>query len=266
MLDFNIAVENITKEKLTELALTIKFEEFDMRIEDTKKSIKRLNKKIENKSGKFTVKEVDGFKEKKETLEKDLDEYKKTLESCKNVHDKVITSICSVVSEHGKKNNPESVRNLLRIIAGADCKLLKHAIKIENREDIFDNFEFVAHCDCNEDGNSIQSKALKEAYKKANESIEKLFKDMLSIEVANEYTGVIRIRFRGKKLQKLHQMYVKDVKPVYDTDKNTGISKYNGDKTTTLIATRKTKDGKVTHNFSMFAEKVCELTVEFLSK
>ena len=265
MLNYNIAIENITEENALALATAIKFEQFDMRIEDTENSIKRLEKKIENKSGKLTVKQVEAYKEEKEALEKVLDEYKNTLADCKNVHDNVIEAMCSVESEHGKKNDPVAVRNLFRIIAGADCKLLKYAIKIEDRTDIFENFEFIANCDCNEDGNATQNKALKDAYKKANEAIEKLFKDMLSIEVANEYTDVIRIRFRGKKLQRLHQLYVKSVKADFDTDKETGVSNYTGDKTTTLISSRKSKDGTTTYNFSAFAEVVCNLAVEYVA-
>lgn len=275
MLNINFMSENLsatTEESIKarlELATAVKFEELDMLLTLDKDLIKALDKKIDNKAGKYTIQQVEGFKSEKKQIEEDIATTEKTVEEVRPVYELVLARMTEVpeCSEYG--NKLENVRNILRVIASAEnTKLEKYALveTIGNKE-LYNALE-TCHSFSNitDNGNRTQSKALKDAYAKAESEVKSILKNALSLPFATYYTDSLRVKFNGVSLAKIHECYVTGISNKYEKDKESGDINFKGHKVNTLISAKTSKDGKTTYNFAKLATLIARLTVEYIAK
>ena len=251
-----------------ELATAVKFEELDMTLTLTNDSIKSLEKKIENKNGKYTVQQVEGFKSEKELLEQEVSNITSKVEEVRPVYDLVIARMTEE-NEEGYANRLENVRNIFRVMATAEnSKLEKYAlVETVGSVELYDALEKChSFSNINDNGNRVQGKALKDAYEKAEGEVRSILKNALSLPVATYYTDTLRVKFKGASMAKLHECYVKSISNKFEKEED-GTINFVGHKVSTLISAKTNKNnGETTYNFSALATVVVKLTVEYLAK
>lgn len=256
---------NATDNDKTAFAQAVKYAGLAMTIEMTSDAISRLDKKIENKANKYTIKQVDAFKDERELLQIDLETYQEDADSVLPVYESVKESIV----EGG--SIPENVDNILRCIAAAEnSKLEKYALKRLGTVEIYNNL-MICHdiSNSNDSGIAVISKSLRAAYDAAQDAIQRELRETLSLE-ESAYTEKTTIRFNKTDMRLIHETFVRGFSNVYDVSKDEDgneVSRvYKGVKVSHAIATKKSKDGDVKYNFSKFNETVARLVIGKLAK
>lgn len=252
-----------------ELATAVKFEELDMLLSLDNDTIKSLDKKIENKNGKYTCEQVEGFKSEKKILEENIASIEEKVAEVRPVYDLVIARMTEVQdgSEYG--NKLENVRNILRVIATADnSKLEKYAlIGFVGTSDLYESLEKCHSFDkVTDNGNKVQGKALKDSYAKAESEVKSILKNSLSLPFPTYYTDSLRVKFNGTSLAKIHECYVTGISNKFEKDKESGDITFKGHKVNTLISAKTDKNGKTTYNFTKLATLIARLTVEYIAE
>lgn len=252
-----------------ELATAVKFEELDMVLSLNNDSIKSLEKKIENKSGKYTCEQVEGFKSEKKLLEEEIAKIEEKVAEVRPIYDKVIAEMTKIPegSEYG--NKLENVRNILRVIATADnTKLEKYAlVESIGTSELYEALEKCHSFDnVTDNGNRVQGKALKDAYVKAESEVRSILKNTLSLPFATYYTESLRVKFNGTTMAKVHECYVTGISNKYEKDKESGDITFKGHKVNTLISAKTDKSGNTTYNFTKLATLIARLTVEYIAE
>lgn len=252
-----------------ELATAVKFEELDMILSLDKDLIKSLDKKIENKNGKYTCEQVEGFKSEKTLIEEDIARIEEKVAEVRPVYDLVIARMTEVAegSEYG--NKLENVRNILRVIATADnTKLEKYAlVESIGTSDLYDALEKCHSFDkVTDNGNRVQGKALKDAYIKAESEVRSILKNSLSLPFATYYTESLRVKFNGTTMAKVHECYITGISNKFEKDKESGDIAFKGHKVNTLISAKTDKNGNTTYNFTKLATLIARLTVEYIAE
>ena len=274
MLNINFLNNEINDATMKQFEIAVKFEQLDMTLSVISDKIVSLNKKIENKSGKFTVAQVEGFKSEKEELEKEMQEINARIEECKPIYDIVLAEMTTpTTTENGTFQNSETaVRNILRIIASAEnTKLEKYAlidfVNNDTLETLFNAFEtchtLVAS---NEVGIASATKEVKKAYSEAEATIQSILKNALSLPFATPYTDKVRVKFNGASMHKLHESYVKSYSNKYNKNKKEDTIAFNSCNARTIIQKNTDKDGNVTYKYADFAKTLCVLAIEYIAK
>lgn len=243
----------------------VKWAGLSMTIEMTEDAISRLDKKIENKANKYTIKQVDAFKDERESLKSDLEKYQSDADSILPVYESVKDAIVDGGSI------PENVDNIFRCIAAAEnSKLEKYALKRLGTVEIYNNL-MVCHdiTKSNDSGIAVISKDLRAAYDAAQDAIQRELRESLSLE-ESAYTEKTTIRFNKTDMRLIHETFVRGFSNQYeiekDEDGNEVSRTYKGVKVSHAIATKKTKDGDMKYNFGKFNEIVARLVIGKLAK
>lgn len=249
--------------------LVVAHELYTMQVEDYDAQIKSLNGKIANKPNSkgvypYTDEEVEGFKAQREKLQglRDADEdLRKDFEPYKS---DIINEMVSL----GNREN--SIINLARITACVEnSKLYKYAIvDAIHDEDLFDALEIcheIKNTQDNLHGAQSMTKVVKSAYKQAEDSISRFFREALSITVDNPYTDKTMIRLNSIDLRAIHELYVKGMANKTKVEEDGSIT-FEGRQMKTAITKTKKKDGTYTLNFSKFATDIAQIVVAKIAK
>ena len=270
MLHINFLSETINDENALHLGIAVKFEQLDMTLSVISDKIVSLNKKIENKNGKLTIAQVEGYKSEKAELEKEMQEINAKVAECRPFYDLVVGEMVKTEGEYA--NSEKAVRNILRVIASAEnTKLEKYAlmdfVDDSTLETLFNAFE-TCHTlvSCNEVGIASATKEVKKAYADAESTIQSILKNALSLPFATPYTEKIRVKFNGTSMHKLHESYVKSYSNKYDKDKKENTITFKSCNARTIIQKKEDKDGKVKYNYTDFAKTLCVLAIEYIAK
>jgi len=270
MLNTNFFAQGITDGQKVEFASAVSYSEFIMLIELAQAQIAGLQKKIEGnkkpqKNGKyrFTEAEVKAFAEKIEALKKDIEEYEGKVAEFKPTYDKVMKAL--VVGDNVKDN----VVRLLRVIATANnSKLEKIALQSLNGDVELYNALEVCHdytTAVTEDGSKTMTKKVKDNYKLASGTIQKILKVSLSLPTATEYTDEIRIKFDKNRIYMIQDAYVQGYSNKFTKEEDGSVS-YSGTVSKTLITKKTDKEGNDTYNWDRFNKVVCTLTVGVIAE
>ena len=270
MLNTNIFASTITDAQKAEFASAVSYSEFIMLIEVAQAQITGLKKKIESnkkpqKNGKyrFTEAEVQAFIDKIRSLEADIKEYEGKVAEFKPTYDKVMKAM--VVGDNSKDN----VVRLLRVIATANnSKLEKIALQSLNGDIELYNALEVCHdytTSVTEDGAKTMTKKVKDNYKLASGTIQKILKVSLSLPTATEYTGEVRIKFDKNRVYMIQDAYVQGYANKFTKEEDGSVS-YSGTVSRTLITKKTDKEGNDTYNWDKFNKVVCTLTVGVIAE
>ena len=247
MLSINFK-NNATINDQAAFSQAVKYAGLSMTLELVSDQISALDKKIENKGGKYTPDEVEGFKSKKTLLEVDKETFEEESAGIIAVYESVKDSMV----ESG--SIPENVDNILRVIAAAEnSKLEKYALKRLGTVEIYNNL-MACHdlSRSNDNGLAIIGKNDRAAFDAAQDAIQRELREALTLE-ESDYTEKLTVRFnRGFSNQ-------------YDVtkdDQGNEVSRvYKGVKVSRSIMTKKSKDGDVKYNFGKFNETVTRLAI-----
>lgn len=264
MLSINFK-NNATEGDKTAFALAVKYAGLAMTIEMTEDAISRLDKKIKNETGKYTIKQVDAFKDERDDLNSELEAYQEAADKALPIYETVKDAIV----EGG--SIPENVDNILRCIAAAEnSKLEKYALKRLGTVEIYNNL-MICHdiSNSNDSGIAVINKEHRAAYDAAQDAIQRALRECLSLE-ESAYTEKTTIRFNKTDMRLIHETFVRGFSNQYDIEKDEDGKEiartFKGVKVSHAIATKKSKDGDVKYNFGKFNETVARLVIGKLAK
>ncbi len=268
--------ENITAEQREELDCAITFAQCNMEQTIRLSSIDKLAKKIENKSGKYTVQEVEVFKAQKSVLENEVAECKVELEQLQDDYDEVLNHIASKVNDDKDfvvENATEIAGNFLRLLGAANNhKLEKMALANLGTAEMYDCF-LICH-DLNattDNGRMTLNKEQKDAYKQAEQLVQGALRLALSIP-ENDYTEKYNISFNKTDMRLLHETFVKGFRNKYEAIKDadgkaTADFNYAGYEMSYAISRKKKKDSdEYSYNFEKFNEVVARIAIGKIAK
>ncbi len=276
MLHINYSA-NITAEQKSVFENAVSFEQANMEQLIRLSSISKLEKKIDNKSGKYTVQEVEVFKAQKSALEDEVEQTKlamfELIEDYNEVKEHLVQKL-----QDGKDNliddNSEDVAdNFLRLLGAANNhKLEKLALPNLGTTEMYDDFLICHDIDATTDnGRMTVGKVQKDAYKRAEDKVQMALRMALSIP-ENDYTEKVTVRFNKTDLRLLHETFVKGFRNRYEFDKDadgkpTKNFSYDGYEVSYAISRKKAKDSdEYTYNFEKFNEVVARLAIGKIAK
>lgn len=259
-LAINFFKETITEKSKNEFLTAVSYENADMTIQLKNDEIAKITKKL---NGDYTNEEKEGFKAQLKNLNIELDELKEKLSDMEETYKKVVNAM-STKNENGFGNAKDVVRTVLRVLASWDnSKLIKYAIipAFESPE-LYEALEAIhIQSKAGENGNIIMSKEVKEAYKKASDELDKIIKVTFSLPFETEYTSKTRVKMTADDRKLLNDCYIKGFKNKFSTDDN-GVVKFSKRTITTLVRTKKDKDGKVKYDYSGLATTIASIVIK----
>ena len=175
-----------------------------------------------------TADEIKVAQAKLEKLRLELAEIKKNQESVQEDYDKVLSTISSASNEY-TNNDETAVRNILRLSCCDDnSKFFKLAILTqETFETFYDSMVSLHDMDSDEIGAnglrqySYKSNAVANALEK---NIQGLIKKMFSIQIENEYTKKVNVKFNKTDLACVHETFVTGLSVDMKNSKKTGTT------------------------------------------
>ncbi len=271
MLHINFAA-NMTAAQQDEFENAVAFEQANMEQIIRLASIEKLGKKIDNKSGKYTVQEVEVFKAQMNALLEESKncqlEMQELIDDYNEVKGHLVAKIQEAKDSLVDDNSDEVADNFLRVLASANNhKLEKLALPNLGTVEMYDNFVICHDIEATTDnGRMTLGKAQKDAYKKAEVEVQKALRLALSIP-ENDYTEKYNISFNKTDMRLLHETFVKGFKNRYEAIKDadgkaTKDFTYQGYEVSYAITKRKAKDSdEYTYNFEKFSEVVARLAI-----
>ena len=259
MLSINFK-NNATVNDQAAFSQAVKYAGLSMTLELVSDQISALDKKIENKGGKYTTDEVEGFKSKKTLLEVDKETFEEEAAGIIAIYETVKDSMV----ESG--SIPENVDNILRVIAAAEnSKLEKYALKRLGTVEIYNNL-MACHdlSRSNDNGLAIIGKNDRAAYDAAQDAIQRELREALTLE-ESAYTEKLTVRFNKTDMRLIHETFIRGFSNQYEVtkdDQGNEVSRvYKGVKVSRSIMTKKSKDGDVKYNFGKFNETIARLAI-----
>lgn len=271
MLNINFR-KNLSVEQSEEFDSAINFVQANMENTLRLNSIDKLEKKIDNKSGKYTVQEVEVFKAQKQALEDEVAECKIEMAQLVDDYNVVKANLVEAIQNSKESlvedNSDEVADNFLRVIASANNhKLEKLALANLGTVEMYNNFVICHELEATtENGRMTLGKAQKDAYKQAEVEVQKALRLALSIP-ENDYTEKYNISFNKTDMRLLHETFVKGFRNKYEFSKDadgkpTNDFSYAGIEISYAISRRKAKDSdEYTYNFEKFNEVVARLAI-----
>lgn len=277
MLKINYASDMSNKEKMDNLFNAIHYESNTMMIAVNNDAIAICDKKIENKSGKFTEIQIEAEKAKKADLEKSNRKLKGENGTLYANWESVIAAISGTSKEFEKDgektvatNDETAVRNVLRLTACADNrKFFSYAILTEcdNFAQIYDNFYALHKIDddafesC---GKRKYNDNNDQTFKTIEREIQALIKKMFSISIENEYTKKVNVKFNATDMGALHECYTSGISAMVSFSKKAGTTEFNGYNCKFAITRKESKDGTVSYDGRKFMNLLATIAFQYI--
>lgn len=270
MLSINFFAEEITNELRSEFMTAVRHEAASMNIQMLDNDISRLETRLNN------VQNSDKSEDEKKVLVADLEQKisdsKKSKESFEQeqaetleVYTKVVTAM-SAKNADGFGNHKDVVRTVLRVLASWDnSKLVKYAIiPAFQSPALYEALETIhINSKASEDGTTVMSKEVKEAYKAASQELETIIKTTFSLPFETAYTSKTRVKLTAEDKKLLHDCYIKGFSNKWDTDDETGKVNFKSRQIKTLVKAKKNKQsGKMEYDYSALASTISQIVIK----
>lgn len=262
MLKINYAKTGISAEKYDQLIKSVRYEKNLMVKQYIEDAISKLMATATNT--KKTKEEQDAARAKIVELQTELDNTNKKLTSLEPVYNEVLTNITSAKNEHAQ-NSKNSVRNLLRLTACADCtKLFKYCIigdyDYNELAMLFNSLHDMNEKNFTEDG--ARKFANAGIYKELCDKIKDIARTTFSLPIASDYTDKINIKFNNQSVAILHEIYIKDVRIVLSRGKE---KTFEGYAYKSLFNEVKEENGDVKMTDAGFKSKLAQIAVKYIA-
>lgn len=266
-LNINFLKESISEEMKNEFFTAVKHEETSMLISQCKDNIEKLEKSL--KKDDITEEEVKALTVKLEAEKSVLETLKESSKETLETFNKVVSALTEKNKDHfGNKH--EVVRNVLRILATWDNSgLIKYALVETFKGEALHNALEAIHVNskANEDGATIMSKDVKEAYKKGSQELESIVKTTFSLPFETAYTEKTRVKMTAEDKKLLNDCYVRGFKDKYTKNEASGLVDYSGRQVNTLVRGKKDKKtGIITYNYSGLFQTVSQIVMKHYFK
>lgn len=264
-LSINFWAEKIGEVAQAEFMCAVGYENASMNVQLLNDNISKLEKKIANEKGTYSVEEVQAFEVQKAKSEVERSEFEETVSVLESNYNKVVDAM-TLKNEEGFGNDKDSVRTVLRVLASWDnSKLVKYAIipafKSPELAEALDAIHVTSKA--GEYGNITMSKDVKEAYKKASDELERIIKVTFSLPFATAYTSKTRVKLTAEDKKLLHDCYVKGFTNKFDVDDETGAVSFKKRQVNTLVKAKKNKkSGEVEYNYSGLASTISNIVIK----
>lgn len=270
MLSINFFAEDITNDLRSEFMTAVCHESASMSIQLLDSDISRLETRLNN------VQNSDKSEDEKKVLIADLEQKiadsKKAKESFEKeqsetleVYTKVVTAM-STKNADGFGNHKDVVRTVLRVLASWDnSKLVKYAIiPAFQSPALYEALETIhVNSKASEDGATVMSKEVKEAYKAASNELETIIKTTFSLPFETAYTSKTRVKLTAEDKKLLHDCYIKGFSNKWDTDDETGKVNFKSRQIKTLVKAKKNKQsGKMEYDYSALASTISQIVIK----
>lgn len=264
-LAINFWAQEITEENCMDFMKAIEHENADMSVQMLNESIARLDKKIANENDTYTEEEVQAFSAQKVELEKAAEKFEETKSNTLEVYTKVVNDM-GKKNENGFGNHKDVVRTVLRVLATwNNSKLVKYAIiPAFQSPALYEALEAIhITSKASEDGATVMTKEVKEAYKNASKELESIIKNTFSLPFATMYTDKTRVKMDAEDKKLLNESYVKGFRNKFVEDEDTGVVTFKKRQINTLVKTRKNKKtGEVSVDYSGLATVLCNIVIK----
>ena len=263
-LAINFYAETINETAKAEFMQAVAHENYEMNMQLLSESIAKLEKKIANENGNYTVEEVQAFKVQLDaTIELRAvfeDKSADTLE----VYTKVVDAM-SLKNSVGFGNKKDVVRTVLRVLASWDnSKLVKYAIiPAFESPALYEALEAIhINSVAKENGEITMSKEVKEAYVKATKELESIIKNTFSLPFETAYTAKTRVKMDASDKKLLNECYIKGFSNKFDTDDD-GVVTFKKRQINTLVKAKKNrKTGEVSYDYSGLASCISNIVIK----
>lgn len=270
MLSINFFADDITNDLRSEFMTAVRHESASMNIQLLDSDISRFETRLNN------VQNSDKSEDEKKVLIADLEQKiadsKKSKESFEQeqsetleVYTKVVTAM-STKNADGFGNHKDVVHTVLRVLASWDnSKLVKYAIiPAFQSPALYEALETIhVNSKASEDGATVMSKEVKEAYKAASNELETIIKTTFSLPFETAYTSKTRVKLTAEDKKLLHDCYIKGFSNKWDTDDETGKVNFKSRQIKTLVKAKKNKQsGKMEYDYSALASTISQIVIK----
>ena len=264
-LSINFYANNINETTKAELMQAVAYETASMNIQLVNDSIAKLEKKIANENGNYSEEEIQAFQVQLNNAIESRKKFEEESASTLEVYNKVVTAM-SLRNENNFGNNRDVVRTILRVLGSwNNSKLVKYAIiPAFQSPALYEALEAIhINSKAGENGNIAMSQAVKDAYKKASDELERIIKVTFSLPFETEYTAKTRVKLTAEDKKLLNDCYVKGFKNKFDVDEKTGEVTYNKRVVNTLVKTKKDRKTKeVIYDYSGLASTIANIVIK----
>lgn len=263
----NYIMNTENKELVNNLLMAIDWEKCDMLLALNLDSQKKQESIIA--SNEATADEITVAKTKLAKLKEQEEELKVTQDADSDAHTLVLDTISSTSNEH-TQNDRVAVRNILRLSAcDENAKFFKMAIITDNMnfESFYDSMVSLHDMESEEvaeNGLRDYSKKSKDVATKLSEDIQGLIKSMFSIQVENEITKKVNVKFNKTDLNCVHETFVSGLS--VDIAKLKSGTKVEGMSFRYAIEKKKDKNGNVSYTGARFKETLAKIAFTKLFK
>lgn len=268
-INFYSATINDTLRNEFHSAISYEYANMNIRLLDT--DIARLETRITNlKNNEDKTEEEKNIEladltaklEEKQELRSEFEQEKNELA---DVYNKVISAMSEKNADHFG-NNKDVVRTVLRVLATwNNSKLVKYAIipafKDETLYNALETIHITSSAD--ENGCTVMTDEVKEAYKTASAQLETIIKTTFSLPFATPYTDKTRVKMTAEDKKLLNDCYVKGFTNKFSEDDETGKITFKRRQINTLVKAKKNrKTDKVEYDYSGLASTIANIVIK----
>lgn len=254
-------LSNNNNETINAIADAINFEKYDMLLSLNADAQKKQTSIISSDTA--TADDVEIAQKKLKKLQDEATEFIEKQNTASANHSLVLTKVSSASNEFAS-NDTNAVRNILRLSAcDENSKFFKLAIITENIkfESFYDAMVALHDMDSNEISNNGLRTYSKEAKLQADnleKDIQGLIKAMFSIQIENDFTRKINVKFNKTDMNVLHETFVTGLTVDMSKSKKNGV---NVEGLSYRYAIRKVtkQDGKPEYEGSRFKEILAKI-------
>lgn len=267
-------IVNNNNETINTIMQAIDFEKCDMLLALNSEAQKKQNAIVS--SSESTPEEVTVAKTKLENLQKEELTLVTARTADADAHTLVLSTVTAATNEHNATNDVNALRNILRLSAcDENSKFFKLAIITENINfaTFYDTMVSLHDMESDEIGtNGLRSysKTAKENANQMEVEIQGLIKKMFSIQVENDFTKKINVKFNKSDMNAVHETFVTGL----SVDISKKVNKKTNETSTTVdgmsfryaIERKQDRDGKITYNGVRFKETLAKIAFTKLFK
>lgn len=267
-------IANNNNETINAIMQAIDFEKCDMLLTLNSEAQKKQNAIISGEES--TAEEITLAKAKLEKLKKEETKLTTAQTADRDAHALVLSTVTAATNEHNATNDTIALRNILRLSAcDENSKFFKLAIITENINfsTFYDTMVSLHDMESDEIGtNGLRSysKATKEKADTMEVEIQGLIKKMFSIQVENDFTKKINVKFNKSDMNAVHETFVTGL----SVDISKKVNKKTNETSTTVdgmsfryaIERKQDRNGNITYNGARFKETLAKIAFTKLFK